>query len=412
MTPYDRDEARQRRATRHREAARARRRRAVRTGALVAVAVAVLAGAGIAIATAMRPAPPLARVRASARDLRAVSVMPPVTTATPDPASPATITITAVGDLLFDSGPRRLIGARGGAAPLAKVAPLLASADLTIANLEGPLSNRGTHVGGKPDNLIFEGDPRAVLGLTAAGVDIVSLANNHTMDHGSVALEDTIATLDAAGIRYAGGGMNTSAAWKPAVVEVKGRKVAYIAATQIVPSFFLPSKSRPGVANGKDMKRVIAEIKAARAGADVVIVSFHWGIERDYDANASQKRDARRCIDAGADLVLAHHPHVMQGLEFYKGKLIAYSLGNFVFPYKTVEGRKSMALTFDYGPSGVASVTATPVYLGDHGCPTVQTGARADEILGKLDRACRAFGSKVVVSGGVGRVVPAAKAGP
>jgi len=137
-----------------------------------------------------------------------------------------------------------------------------------------------------------------------------------------------------------------------------------------------------------------------------VIVSLHWGTEQSSAANPAQQSQARRFIDAGADMVLSHHPHVMQGIDTYKGKLIAYSVGNFLFPYKTTEGRKPFILRFDYGPHGTANITAVPVYLGEWGRPAVQTGASVRSILGKLDSISRPFGTKVVVQGDIGRVLP------
>ena len=330
----------------------------------------------------------------------------PTATSEPTPTAPATITIVAVGDLLFDSRPRRMIDAKGPAAPLAKVASRLRSADLTIANLESTLSNRGAPVLGKPANLIFNGHPKGALTLASAGIDVVSNANNHAMDHGRIALADTIAALDKAGIKHAGAGLNATRAWAPAYLVVKGRRVAYVAATQIVPSYFLPSATRAGVANGRDMKRLVATVKAARKKADIVIVSVHWGIERSYTANAGQKRDARALIDAGADLVLAHHPQVLQGIDTYKGKLIAYSLGNFLFPYKSASGRESFILRFQYGPKGVANITAVPVYLGAWGEPIVQTGSRARTILGRLAAASKPMGTRVTIKNSVGYVRP------
>ena len=327
-------------------------------------------------------------------------------TAEPTATTPATITIAAVGDLLFDSRPRRMIDAKGPATPLAKVAGLLKSADLTIANLESTLSNRGAPVLGKPASLIFNGNPKGVLTLTSAGIDVVSNANNHAMDHGRIALSDTIAALDKAGIKHAGAGLNTTKAWAPAYLVVKGRRVAYLAATEVVPAHFLPSSTRAGVADGHDLKRLIATVKAARKKADIVIVSMHWGVERSYAADARQKHDARALIDAGADLVLAHHPHVLQGIDTYKGKLIAYSLGNFMFPYKSASGRESFILRFDYGPKGATNITAVPVYLGAWGEPVVQTGARARTILNRLAAASKSMGTKVTIKNSVGYIRP------
>ena len=336
------------------------------------------------------------------------SAAAPDTTASVEPTASAspTITIAAVGDVLFDLGPRRMIAAQGGKAPLAKVASVLRTADLAIANLETPLSNRGAPVGGKPAHLIFDGDPRGVLSLTDSGVDIVSLANNHAMDHGTIALTDTLANLDKAGIAHAGAGLNTKAAWTPAIIDVKGHKVAYLAFTQIIPSHFTPSATRAGVAVGTSITKMAAAVRAARKKADIVIVAVHWGIEQSYTPTARQKHDARALIDAGADMVLSHHPHVMQGIDSYKGKLIAYSLGNFLFPYKTNEGRKSFILRFDYGPKGFANVTAVPVYLGAWGAPVIQTGASARAILGKLAAVSKAMGTRITIKDGIGHVTP------
>jgi poly-gamma-glutamate synthesis protein (capsule biosynthesis protein) len=325
-----------------------------------------------------------------------------------EPTAPVsdTITFAAVGDILFGTGPNQLIASKGGAAPLAKVAKLLRAADVTIANLETPLSGRGASVAGKPAHLIFNGDPRGIQSLSSAGIDIVSIANNHAMDHGTVALKDTLANLDKAGIAHAGAGLNTKDAWKPAIITVKGRRIAYVAATQIVPAYFTPSSTRAGVAVGTSISRVTAAVRSARKNADIVIVAMHWGVEQSLTANARQKHDARALIDAGADIVLSHHPHVIQGIEFYKGKLVAYSLGNFLFPYKTIEGRKSFILKFDWGPKGVSDITAVPVYLGSYGVPTVQKGSSARSILGKLAAISKPLGTTITVKNDVGYIKP------
>jgi poly-gamma-glutamate capsule biosynthesis protein CapA/YwtB (metallophosphatase superfamily) len=411
MTDYDRDAAHSRRTERHHAATRARRRRVL---IAVGIGAASLAVAGVAyagwVAVTQAATPPR---EAIPPQLGPVTFDPPAAAATQtppppsvEPTFPTTITIAAVGDLLFDLSPRTLIAAKGGRAPLEKVETLLNTADVTIGNLEGPLSNRGTHVAGKTPDHIFEGDPRAVEGLTASGFDLLALANNHIMDHGGDALTDTLATLDGAGIGHAGAGMDKAAAWAPAIVERNGKKIAYLSFSQIVPGGFMPSASRPGLATGRDMKAVAAAITAARKQADYVIVSYHWGVEQSYKANASQKSDARRSIDAGADMVLSHHPHVMQGIEFYKGKLIAYSLGDFIFPYKTVEGRKSIILRASLGPGGVTEVSAVPVYLGDYGRPSPQTGSSAKGILTKLRDISAPFGTKVVIEGDTARILP------
>ena len=317
---------------------------------------------------------------------------------------PANVTVNAVGDLLFDLSPRRLIASKGGKAPLAHVASQLRKADLTIGNLENPLSNRGASVQGKPSNLIFEGDPRGVQSLTASGIDIVALANNHMMDHGKTALADTLKTLGKADIAHAGAGMNTKAAWQAATVVRNGARISYLSFTDIIPSGFTPSKSRPGVAVGTNMKKVTSAIRSAKKHADYVIVSFHQGIEQSYTANSQQIKDAHAAVNAGADLVLSHHPHVVQAFEFYHHRLIAYSLGNFIFPYKTTEGRKSVILSATLTPSGTATVSVTPVYLGDYGCPKPVKGSLARSILKRVKSTSGKRGTKVVISGTTARL--------
>jgi hypothetical protein len=408
VSDAERQSARTIRAQRQRATRRTKRLHALRVCAGVA-GVMLATGAAYAAWTAL----------ASSEPPRTALTRPAVPSLAPTPASVVaklriaaeaardeTITIIAVGDLLFSSGPARLIATQGGAAPLAKVADLLKDADITIANLENPLSTKGKKVAGKPDNLIFIAPPAAIDSLTTAGIDVVALANNHTMDYGAPAMEETLQILDRAGVAHAGGGMNKDAAWKPAIVERKGKRIAYLSFTQTIPSYFLPTATTAGIASGKDMGAVTAAIRAARQEADYVVVSFHWGVEQAYEVNSRQVRDGRAAIDAGADMVLSHHPHVMQAVEFYKGKLIAYSLGNFIFPYKTTEGRKSIILKASMGPHGVTDVTAVPVYLGEWGRPVVQTGGSASGILGKLRTISATRGTDVIVEGDRARIVP------
>jgi poly-gamma-glutamate synthesis protein (capsule biosynthesis protein) len=150
----------------------------------------------------------------------------------------------------------------------------------------------------------------------------------------------------------------------------------------------------------------VATIRKAKSNADYVIISSHWGVEQAYDCNSAQISMAHRFVDAGADMVLSHHPHVMQAVEFYKGKLIAYSLGNFLFPYKTVEGRKSMILRAEIGPNGIGEVSAVPVYLGDWGRPVVQTGSSAAGILGRLKGVSAKRGTDLAIKNDIGYLTP------
>lgn len=406
---------------------RAERRHRLLTAAIVVTALAAIAGAAWAI-TARLPltlprtrtaaekpaAKPAASNAASAttgatagspaRHTGVVATLAPSAVATTSSASD-TITIAAAGDMIFDRNVSALIRQAGGAAPLAEVAQRLAAADLAIANLESPLSDRGTRAKGK--DVTFRGLPSAIEGLKLAGFDALSMANNHVLDYGPDALADTVDALDAAGIAHSGAGANQDAAWAPASVNARGAKVAYLAYSHIVPAGFIAQPNRAGLASGRwDAARVMNAVREAKKTNDYVIVSFHWGVEYQDNANAEQRKWAHDVIDAGADMVLAHHPHVIQGVEFYQGKLIAYSLGDFVFDHYSRKTGEAFILEAELGPDGTPSATAVPVYLDKYGRPEYVTGAEARTILDRLATISRPYGTTVQIDGDVARITP------
>lgn len=325
------------------------------------------------------------------------------TVAVPALAREATITVTAVGDMIFDRRVGALVASSGGEAPLRDVATLLARSDITVGNLESSLSDGGTANTAK--DVIFRGDPRGIAGLTASGFDFLSLANNHVLDYGPDALADTVTLLDEAGIAHAGAGADSSAAWAPAVRKVDGATVAFLSFSHIIPPGFTATSDKPGLAPGRvDMSAVAQAVRDAKAQYDYVIVSFHWGIEYEDYANGEQVRDAHTTIDAGADIVLSHHPHVIQGVEYYKGRLIAYSLGDFVFDHYSRKTGEAFILDASLGPDGVSDVVCTPVYLDTNGAPAVVTGSEATVILERLKAISSPHGATVAIEGDTARV--------
>lgn len=330
-------------------------------------------------------------------------------TAPADPSRPATITVAGVGDMLFDRQVKKLIESRGGEAPLARVAERLSRADVTVGNLETTLATGGKRNPVKEPKYAFRGHPDGVAGLKLAGFDAVSIANNHMLDYGWGPLRDTISSLWDAGIGTAGAGKDTDAAWTPATIETtQGARVAFLAFSHILPPGFLAGEDRPGIASGRmDRKLVVKAIRDAKKSHDYVIVSYHWGVEYEDDANGDQVRWARETIDAGADMVLAHHPHVIQGVEFYKGRLIAYSLGDFVFDHYSRKTGEAFILEAELGPDGTPEALAVPVYLDDtYGHPKVVKGAHAGEILTRLKKISGKHGTSVVISGSTARLLP------
>lgn len=205
------------------------------------------------------------------------------------------------------------------------------AADYFVTNEEFPFSTRGTPA---PDKqFTFRVHPEKVKLMQEMGIDLVTLANNHALDYGCDAMLDTIDTLDRAGIRHVGAGKNLAEARKPAIVELNGRTFAFIGATRVYPEAdWAAGTDSAGMFSAYDGGAQLAEeVKAAKQQADYVIAYVHWGIEREETPNEVQKSIAHRLVDAGADLVVGAHPHVLQGIEYYQGVPIAYSLGNFVF---------------------------------------------------------------------------------
>ena len=232
--------------------------------------------------------------------------------------SPVTLTISAAGDCTlgtdvnFDESTSFVAKYNEVGDPgyfLANVRDIFSSDDLTIANLEGTLTTGGERA---DKTFAFRGDPSYTQILTSGSVEAVNLANNHSKDYGLQSYQDTIATVEAAGIVSFG-------YERTALMEIKGIKVGLVGTYELA----------EGIGCREGMIDSINSLKAQ--GAQLIIASFHWGTEKEYYPDEVQKELAHGAIDAGAHLVLGHHPHVLQGIEKYHGRYICYSLGNFCF---------------------------------------------------------------------------------
>ncbi|NLJ95578.1 MAG: CapA family protein [Clostridiales bacterium] len=230
-------------------------------------------------------------------------------------------------------------------------------ADIFMLNNEFAYSTRGSEILEK--SYTFRAHPKRVNILKEMGVDIVSLANNHALDFGREALEDTFATLEEAGIDYVGAGANMDRAKAPIYYTIGDKKIAYIAASHVIYAMdWYATDERSGMVGTYDPTLIVTSIEEASKNSDFVIIYVHWGKERVHEPVEYQKNLARIYIDAGADAVIGCHPHVMQGLEFYKGKIIAYSLGNYWFNAST---RVSGLLKIYLNPDGTTDVQLLPV---------------------------------------------------
>lgn len=210
-------------------------------------------------------------------------------------------------------------------------------ADIMCLNNEFTYSTKGEPLNGKA--YTFRADPSRVEVLQQLGVDVVTLANNHVYDYGKEALLDTFATLEQAEISYFGAGRNLEEAMEPGYVTVDGKIVAFVAASRAEKNKMTPqaTETEPGILRCYDTELFLESIRTARQNADFVIAVVHWGTEYSYELEDVQQSTGKEYIDAGADAVIGAHSHCLQGMEFYKGKPIIYSLGNYWFNGKTLD---------------------------------------------------------------------------
>jgi len=332
----------------------------------------VLAAGGIALlglagceTSGVSPAP-------SATSQSVTSPSPAISTpgSSPTHVSASPVTLAFTGDVMFGRtvNTHMLATAAHDLYPFTYTAEFLRGFDLTVGNLECVISRQGTPV---PKTYTFRGDPRAYERLLTAGFDLVSVANNHSGDYGKAAFLDEFSTLPIHGITPIGGGHNKRQAHTPIVKTVRGTTIAFLAYDEIVPLSFAATATTPGHAwlNETDLR---SDIVQARSIADFVIIFVHWGTEYVTSMNAHQRALAQVAIDAGADLVVGAHPHVIEPHEFYKGKLIVYSLGNFVFDnmYEEVV-RRGNILTVSIQKQQLLTWKLLPTRIGEWGEPSL-----------------------------------------
>lgn len=305
----------------------------------------------------------------------------------------AQVTISAAGDFTlgtdenFDystSLPARYEEVQDPGYFLQNVKDIFASDDLTIVNLEGPLTTSEERA---DKQFSFKGDPSYTEILTSGSVEACNLANNHSKDYGIQGYEDTIANVEAAGIKTFG--YERTAIW-----ETNGVKVGLAGVYELA----------EGMDCQDDMTAAIQSLKDA--GADLVIVSFHWGVEKENYPDETQQTLAHAAIDQGADLVLGHHPHVLQGIEKYQGKYIVYSLGNFCFGgNKNPSDKDTMIFqqTFTLENGEVVeddAINIIPCRISSEDDynnyqPTPAEGEEAQRILGRVQEYSQGFGTQL-----------------
>lgn len=318
-----------------------------------------------------------------------------------------TVTVIAVGDIMVTSRGTAFLDQTGIKYPLDSVRHEL-KGDLLFGNQEAPIGPKGT--GTKFDKkFAFITPLRHAEILNDGGFDVVSLANNHAMDFGPKALKTTVDFLDKNGIAHAGAGQNLAEARKPAIIEKNGVKYGVLAYSNTFPKEFWATDSTAGNPFGH-AHFVKADIAKLRDKVDYLFVSFHWGSERMDSTKQYQKDLGRLAIDCGADAVFGHHPHILQGMELYKGKLIAYSLGNFAFASWVNSVWDSAILKVRFANGEFLGAEIVPLLVNNFKVemqPKILTGAGAQKSLTALAALSDTLGTKLEIKGERGFITPA-----
>jgi poly-gamma-glutamate capsule biosynthesis protein CapA/YwtB (metallophosphatase superfamily) len=322
----------------------------------------------------------------------------PHATATPSRATPrqvslagrqhpaGTVTLAFAGDVHFEGRTRLLLA--DPATAFGPIAAVLRSADFTAVNLETAITSRGAP---QPKTYHFRAPATAFTALRDAGIDLVTMANNHVLDYGQAGLADTLAAARAARFPYVGIGVNAAAAWAPYVFTIRGVKIAIIGVSQVaeLASSWVATSTRPGEANAIDLSRTLAAVRSAKRLASVVIVFMHWGTEGEACPDPNQLSLARQLSAAGATIIIGAHAHMLQGSGWLGHTFVAYGMGNFLWweqSYSTTTG----VLFLTLHPHAPLTARFVPAVVSGTGQPIPDRGAAARQAIAHYDslRAC------------------------
>ncbi len=303
-------------------------------------------------------------------------------------------TLNALGDIIEGRYVYKTMAAAGDfTLPFSKTKDQLRAADVTLADLECTLADGIPY---PTMGFTFNSPAKAIAGLTESGIDAVNLANNHSYSGAASGFSQMLGNLTSAGITYFGGGKNFADAHKPEIITTHGLKIALLG-YDAIPGSAEAGSASSGVAaidiapwfpwDEARIKQMEVDIKKAKTEADLVFVYYHWGTEYTHNANSDQRTVAHRAIDAGADVILGTHPHWVQGVEWYHGKLITYSLGNFVFDQEwSVPTTQGTMLSAAFDGTKLISASLEPYLITNFSTPGWLDGnsAMAHTILGDV----------------------------
>jgi poly-gamma-glutamate capsule biosynthesis protein CapA/YwtB (metallophosphatase superfamily) len=342
-----------------------RRRGPARTRALAAAAVVLAllsACGGPAVTPRFRPAPAPTGVASAA-------------------SGPAQITLAFAGDVHFTGRTSALLD--NPATAFGPIAEVLSAADVAMVNLESAVTTRGTE---EPKRFHFRAPSIAYAAVMAAGVDVVSIGNNHALDYGRVGLADTLAAAAAAGMPTVGAGADAAEAYRPWITTVKGTRIAYLGFSQIaeLATTWAAKDDRSGIAMAFDTARATAAVKAARQAADVVVVYMHWGNEGQQCPSGPQRSFAKLMAEAGATMVVGTHAHLLLGEGFQGATFVQYGLGNFVWYHDDAWSNDTGVLQVTLLGNKVTKTELVPAMVSrTTGQPIPATGTQAARITKK-----------------------------
>jgi poly-gamma-glutamate synthesis protein (capsule biosynthesis protein) len=298
---------------------------------------------------------------------------PPTVKAAKDPE--AVLTVTAVGDMMFGRHIQDVIDRKGYDYLFQYVRTYFRSSDFVTGNFENPIVSREISVPRTRKHIQLKADPGAAEFLKREGFTVVSLANNHLMDYGKRGLLDTLDAFRKAGVDVVGAGSNINRAKRISYKTVSGIKIATIGISDVMPIGIRARATTKlsGVAPA-DPDVFFPLVAKADNNADLVIVHIHWGLEYDSGFHPRQRDLAYALADAGADIIVGHHPHVLEPVEVYKDTVIFYSLGNFIFDQGWSRTKESVIAQYKLYPDGKARIEMTPLIIRG-GQPRPLTGA-------------------------------------
>jgi poly-gamma-glutamate synthesis protein (capsule biosynthesis protein) len=307
----------------------------------------------------------------------------------------AQVSFCAVGDVLLDRDVRKVIEKNGINYPFENIATLINENDLAFFNMECPLVKPSD---GYPINkkYSFRAEPEYITGLKYAGFNIASVANNHTIDYGKSGFLKTIENLNKDSIYTIGGGTNQDEAFAPLLIKKDGETFAIFGVLEFLLEGTVFNENQPYPAFGQ-IDKLCKIIRELNSDIDNIIVSVHWGQENALIPTSKQIEYAHKIVDAGADLVLGHHPHVLQSIETYKDKLILYSLGNFIFDNTGKLQKESVIFRCQFKNKQLIKPELIPIYINN--CkPEIASKQTSSDILEHLNKISKPFNTSLTLT--------------